>query len=82
MTFALVATVCVASTYRQVLDQPSIVVDSLVSYRYLKKRDSGYANGGDKPDGNGTYKLSFFHINDVHAYVSFKYPLWIVATMF
>lgn len=54
-------------------------VQRLVSRR-LQKRDSGYANGGNQYNsGKGlfgwpknllNYELSFYHINDVHAYVS------------
>lgn len=44
-----------------------IVVDRLVSRSVkLDKRDSGHRKGhGDK----GNYNISFYHINDVHAYV-------------
>jgi len=57
-----------------------IVVDRLVSERYLQKRDAGYANGGNQfnsgkdkfgnPKNWLDYEMSFYHINDVHAYVS------------
>lgn len=39
--------------------------DSLVS-ESLQKRDAGFANGGKHHE---TYPLTFYHINDVHAYV-------------
>jgi hypothetical protein len=50
--------------------QPEVVVDRLVSRRSLKKRDSGYSNGGNASCtglNSTNYELSFYHINDVHA---------------
>ncbi|PPQ92091.1 hypothetical protein CVT25_008272 [Psilocybe cyanescens] len=54
-------------------------VDRLVSRRYLDKRDSGFANGGNrfnggkgpngKPNNKANYELSFYHMNDVHAHL-------------
>jgi len=48
--------------------EPLKVVDRLVSDHYhLQKRDSGYANGGNELNSGHDYRMSFFHINDVHA---------------
>ena len=48
--------------------EPKVTVDRLVSDPYhLQKRDSGYANGGNELSVGYDYRLSFFHINDVHA---------------
>ncbi|KAH9483489.1 5'-nucleotidase [Psilocybe cubensis] len=54
-------------------------VDRLVSKRYLEKRGSGFANGGNrfnsgkgpngKPVNKANYELSFYHLNDVHAHL-------------
>jgi len=58
------------------------VVDRLISKRYeetLEKRHGGFSNGGNrfnagkgpngKPRNRDNFEISFYHINDVHAYV-------------
>ena len=69
----------IVSIFSSVAAEPEIVVDRLVSRRHLEKRGSGRANGGNNQnsgkDNNGrpinknNFEMSFYHINDVHAYV-------------